>query len=350
MRRPIVTVLYTLPFVLAVCAAEQPSTTPPPEDSFFAKSLHYTNHGIEFVYSKEQGGVERILGVSASKAECLSPACHVTSCDVCHKEEAGGKASYTVAVARSQKACAKCHGAKKENDPDVHVRKGMACMDCHTKREIHGDGTVWDCYLKPGTLDAKCANCHAELPKNPSHAQHAGNIDCGACHVSEIATCFNCHYETSWAGGKEDAIRKTGLFFLVNHGGKVKLANFMTHVYGNKTMITVAPVFKHSVTSKGRPCEACHGTEIARQVADGTFAPIAWKDGQTASPQGVVPVVQNMTWNLTFFGRENEKWVPLQAPEKPLVNFAGECSPLTAAQLGRMQKPARATAPGPTSH
>jgi hypothetical protein len=96
------------------------------------------------------------------------------------------------------------------------------------------------------------------------------------------------------------------------------------------------------VAEKGRPCEACHGTAIALQVAKGTFVPIAWKDGQVVSPEGVVPIAENMKWNLTFFGRENEKWVPLKSPEKPLVNFAGECSPLTAAQLAKIQKPVAA--------
>ena len=37
---------------------EQPATT---KENFYPKSLYYTNKGIEYLYAKEQGGIERIL-------------------------------------------------------------------------------------------------------------------------------------------------------------------------------------------------------------------------------------------------------------------------------------------------
>jgi hypothetical protein len=215
-------------------------------------------------------------------------------------------------------------------------------MDCHNVREIHGDGVAYDTYMKPGVLETRCENCHKELSKIASHTVHGGKLACGACHIKELPTCFNCHYETSFAGGKEARIKRAGLFFLVNHGGQVKPANFLTHVYQNKTMITLAHTAPQAIVKQGRACEACHGTEIDKKVKAGTFAPIEWKKGEIVSATGVVPVVENMTWNVAFFGREGDKWVPLKSPEKPLVNFSGYCSPLTAAQLEMLLKPQKA--------
>jgi len=27
--------------------------------------------------------------------------------------------------------------------PDVHWERGLACIDCHTTREVHGDGQIY---------------------------------------------------------------------------------------------------------------------------------------------------------------------------------------------------------------
>ena len=56
-----------LTFGAAVCLilaaisapAQSASPTRPPDDNFYSRSLHFTNRGIEFIYSKEQGGLER---------------------------------------------------------------------------------------------------------------------------------------------------------------------------------------------------------------------------------------------------------------------------------------------------
>ena len=55
--------------VMPAVAAPQ-EAGPPAGENFFAKSLHYTNRGIEFVYSKDQGGVERLTGVPFKDTGC----------------------------------------------------------------------------------------------------------------------------------------------------------------------------------------------------------------------------------------------------------------------------------------
>jgi len=330
--------------LLLACLASAPAAArqepPPEEESFYTRSLHFTNRGIEFVYSKEQGGVERITGVPAERLGCTAARCHVRTCDTCHRVEADGKASFSVETARAETACARCHSVDKD-DPDVHVRKGMKCMDCHSAREIHGDGKAYDTYMMPGVIETRCENCHADLPRTASHTVHAGKVACSACHTLKTVTCLNCHYDTRLAGGKEASIRKEGMLFLVNHDGQVTPANFLTHVSGNRTMISLAPSFAHSITKKGLACEACHASANVLAVKNGTLAPLAWKDGDLSAVEGVIPVVEGMTWNLVFLGREGDRWVPLEKPEPPLVNFAGYSSPLSRDQLARLERPQR---------
>lgn len=131
---------------------------PLPEENFYAKSLHFTARGIDYLYSKEQGGIGRITGISASELGCSKSTCHVSSCDACHAREVDGRLSYTTDAVHLQEACQRCHGVVKD-DPDVHIRKGMKCMDCHSAREIHGDGVAYNSYMQPerSTPDARNA-------------------------------------------------------------------------------------------------------------------------------------------------------------------------------------------------
>lgn len=42
--------------------------------------------------------------------------------------------------------------------PDVHYTKGMACIDCHTEREMHGDGRIYA--KRHYEVEVRCENCH----------------------------------------------------------------------------------------------------------------------------------------------------------------------------------------------
>lgn len=326
----------------AACAAGLSAQEPQPsqpdgEDSFYSRSLHYTNRGIEFLYSKEQGGLERITGLTATELGCLKSKCHVRSCDACHRQETGGQAAYSAARAKSEEACQRCHPVAKD-DPDLHFRRGMKCMGCHSKREIHGDGTRYDTYMQPGALDTRCEKCHPKPPASASHKVHRGKLECQTCHTLETVTCFNCHVGERQSSGKDVQIEKKDLLFLVNRGGKVTTANFLSYVSGRKTMITVAPYFFHSVTKKGRACPDCHASENVRQVNAGTLTLASWQNGDLAAARGVIPVMEGMRWNVAFLDRRDGQWVPLADPEPPLIQFSGYCSPLTPAQMGKLER------------
>src|SRR5437899_3271153 len=51
------------------------------------------------------------------------------------------------------------HGhAYSEQTPDVHFTKGMVCIDCHTEREVHGDGQIYA--KRHYEVEIRCETCH----------------------------------------------------------------------------------------------------------------------------------------------------------------------------------------------
>jgi hypothetical protein len=323
-------VLFTL--TIAICQDQKPL----PIDNFYSKSLHYTNNGIAYVYSKENGGLERLTGMSGEELGCLKAKCHATSCDACHAKQVDGKPAYSLDSEIALKACHQCHGELEKDNPDVHFAKGMKCMDCHTSREIHGDGVEHNSYNEPGFFDTKCENCHSNISQNASHTAHSGKLDCAVCHTAQSVTCLNCHIEARLAAKKDVQIPVENMYFLVNHNGKVKLANVLTYVYKNKTMITIAPTFGHTITKKAKKCEECHATKIVQDIKKNKFKMARWEKGKLKNTEGVIPVLDGMKWDLVFLDRIDTSWVPLENPVEPLMNYSGYCMPITQVQFGKL--------------
>ncbi|MGK0359750.1 MAG: hypothetical protein ACI9U2_002056 [Bradymonadia bacterium] len=48
-----------------------------------------------------------------------------------------------------------------ETPPDIHFERGMHCIDCHTSREVHGDGRLHS--TAKGQLDVTCTDCHGTV-------------------------------------------------------------------------------------------------------------------------------------------------------------------------------------------
>lgn len=340
-------VIFLSAFILfgffIIRATEEKETRP--ESNFYEKSLHYTNKGLEFWYSKEQGGLERLTGIPFSELKCTQ--CHVRSCDTCHKKEIDGKAQYSLEPARAQEVCLKCHGmetlerAKKGEegtDLDVHFKQGMKCMDCHSVREIHGDGTAYNTFQQPGAMDARCDNCHSPLSEITSHIVHEGKLDCNACHVRNLPACYNCHFDTRIKENKSVSLPLKNILFLINQESKVTLANFHTFVYQNKPMIVFAPAFPHDVMKEGRTCEECHATQIIRDIKANQFYPVVFEKGELKNVSGVVPVLEGMKWNFVYLNYDEGKWLPIENPAEPLINYSGYSRSLTREQFSKLEK------------
>lgn len=104
------------------------------------------------------------------------------------------------------KTCAFCHGGRVYPEfigeyggsPDVHYEKGMMCMDCHNKREMHGDGRIYR--VKEEVRDRpSCRDCHktgkeSKLTAQIAHLKHQDRVSCYGCHSSaEYRNCYDCH-------------------------------------------------------------------------------------------------------------------------------------------------------------
>jgi hypothetical protein len=318
------------------------------EECFFLKSLHHTTRGMAYWYNKENGGIETLTGIpyASSKLDCLN--CHVKSCDTCHKTETGGNAAYSLKAAGNQEVCLHCHKRemvimkmdKSAHLEDVHLKKQMQCMDCHTTREVHGDGAEYDSMKLPGVLDAKCENCHKSLKMTTSHAIHQGKLDCNACHVRHVVSCSNCHIETLVQERKRVDIKLSDWVFLMNYNGKVTSATMQTFVApGNKTFMMFAPQNSHSIMKEGRKCADCHGTAIVKQVQGGSLQLIWLENKAVNHVKGVIPVVEGVEYDSVYQDYKDGQWIPIENPPAPLVHYAGYGTPLTKEQLKKMAQP-----------
>jgi len=313
------------------------------ENCFFLSSLHYTAKGMEYWYDKANGGLEILSGVPYSNLTCKN--CHVPGCDRCHKLESDKKAAYLTNVAKNQTMCLECHAReaaitgidKAQKQEDVHFAKGMKCMDCHSSREMHGDGVKYISLKQPGAMDTKCEKCHPSVKSTESHTVHGDKLDCKACHIRHVVSCTNCHFDTQIREGKRTAIPVSGWVFLMNYGGKVSSANMQNFVVkGDQTFFMFAPHMSHSVMKEGRKCDGCHGTKIMKDVQSGKVTLTWLEGGKTKNLKGVIPVVKGVDYQCIYQDRKEGKWVPIQNPAKPLYHYTAFGEPLSQEQLNKL--------------
>lgn len=320
------------------------------EKSFYEKSLHYNAHGMAYWYSKENGGIEQLTGIPYNQLISCKK-CHAETCDRCHKTEVNGIPAYSVKQAKFMENCLNCHKRektlleliKKGEIQEVHFSKGMECMNCHTAREIHGDGKRYVSMREKGAMETKCENCHQERPATISHKIHKDKLDCTACHVHQVITCANCHMDTEVKTAKRISIPLRNWVFLINYNGKVVSGNIQTFVVNkNRTFIIYAPYFSHDVIKPGRNCEDCHGTDVVKQIDKRGEIEITYvENGTLANIKGVIPIVEGVKYKNAYMDYVDGKWIPLENPEEPLQQFVAFGEPLTKQQLKKLLLPVK---------
>ncbi len=138
---------------------------------------------------------------------------------------------------------------------DVHYQKGMACIDCHTKSDLHGDGNMYS--KREQAVEIRCESCHgtvkeysklttawgnvlpnlkrdagkvvlttkidnvakvvpqvrdAALKGSPDAraakalAAHNEKLECYACHAKWAPQCYGCHVQQDLATKSNDWI------------------------------------------------------------------------------------------------------------------------------------------------
>jgi hypothetical protein len=315
----------------------------PRKDCFFFSSLHYTAKGMAYWYDKTNGGLEILSGIPYSNLGCKN--CHTPGCDRCHKVEKDGKAAYSTKAAKKQEVCLECHVREQtilkidraSKQEDVHFALGMTCMDCHSQREMHGDGIEYVSMKQTGAMDTKCEKCHNSIKPTDSHTVHKEKLDCKSCHVRHVVSCTNCHFDTLVKEGKRVAIPVSGWVFLMNYGGKVTSASMQNFlVKSDKTFFMFAPHMSHSVMKEGRKCEDCHGTETMRQVQKGKVSLTWLEEGKVMNLKGVIPVVEGVDYQCVYQDFKEGKWIPIKNPSKPIYHYPAFGKPLSKEQLDKL--------------
>jgi hypothetical protein len=316
------------------------------ESCFFLTSLHYTAKGMGYWYDKANGGIEIVSGVPYSSLGCKN--CHVSGCDECHKVIKDGKAAYSTKAAKNQDVCLKCHAREKAiigidraaKQEDVHFARGMKCMDCHSAREMHGDGIEYVSLKQPDAMNTRCEKCHSSIKPSQSHTVHGDRLDCKACHTRQEVSCTNCHFETLVKEGKRVAIPVSGWVFLMNYEGKVTSANMQTFLLkGGKTFFMFAPEMSHSIMKDGRKCDECHGTEITKQVQKGKIALTWLEKRKVKNLKGAIPVVQGVDYQCVYQDFKGGNWIPINNSAVPVYHYAAFGKPLSKEQLGKLVEP-----------
>jgi hypothetical protein len=318
------------------------------EDSFFTTSLHHTTRGMAYWYDKRNNGLETLTGIpyNSDKLDCLN--CHIASCDRCHTVKAEDRFSYSTKAANNQDTCLACHKRARamrsidsaKNQPDVHVAKEMQCMDCHTARDVHGDGKEYASMKEVGAIDAQCEKCHSGRKQSTPHKIHGDKLECKACHIRRVVSCSNCHIDTIVNEKKRVDIKLTDWVFLMNYNGKVTSANMQNFVVsGDKTFLIFAPQNSHSVMKDARKCGDCHATEIVKKIQEGKI-PLTWfENGEVRNIKGVIPVVDGVTYDAVYQNYQDGKWIPIDNPSAPNLQYVGYGSPLTQEQLKKLAMP-----------
>ncbi|WP_456478305.1 hypothetical protein [Geoglobus ahangari] len=330
----------------------------------FQTSLHYTRNGKAYFYSKDNGGFEALTGVPIEKIGCMK--CHAKTkadgspieaeeytpdCNDCHVE---------IGDKPSSKVCLGCHSrqgveiklesAKPELFSDVHRSKGMECIDCHTEEEMHGDGNKYNSMLE-GAIKVDCENCHTSVPENTAHSIHMSKVDCSACHVKTVISCYNCHLESAIKSHvKRPYGPISGFKFLINFNGKVTTATLMAVQYENSTFYVIAPFYSHTVT-KDIECSDCHGNEALKEYDEnGKIVITAWNStaGKLEWRKGVIPVVPD--WStafqfdfLTYTGNTSDPFKPFDTGNWTFLKHGADKTqmlfgePLTEEQLDKLR-------------
>jgi len=218
-----------------------------------------------------------------------------------------------------------------ELEDDIHHRQGMACIDCHTREEVMGDGSRYAHYEEQ--LEINCATCHSSKPgttrrnrhlnnlameggqtvlvakldgkRHPLHQPKAGTCDypghhrlsCEACHSSWAPQCYGCHVKLDKRETHLDKLTgqetpgwweegRTSLRFekptLAIWGGRVVIVtpgcqDIVTVIGANGkpekqfNSLTMAALNPHTIQKGGRSCPDCHTSGKSLGLGEGTL-------------------------------------------------------------------------------
>jgi len=257
---------------------------------------------------------------------------------------------------------------------DVHHSKGMACIDCHTRNEIMGNGTSYAHY--EDQLEISCEMCHSENPGRTRKNQLLTNViqqggtwnlvgkvdektrvlkvpkkgvcdfpahkrvTCEACHSTWVAQCYGCHAKRD---GRQTHLDKLSLHEtdgLWEEGRSyIRYEKPMLGVWGDEVVIvtpgcqdivtvvdkkgdieksfnrfTMAAINPHTTQAKGRDCVDCHASTKSLGLGEGTLFE---KDGEMVFEGIDQGVETHAGMTVPFDGYVTLDGEPLQHSSRP---------------------------------
>ncbi len=215
---------------------------------------------------------------------------------------------------------------------DIHYQKGMACIDCHTRNEIMGDGNRYAHFEEQ--LEIQCATCHTtEAPGRTRKNNQLNNIDtsqsppvltgkldarphplrpplpqtctyeghrrlsCQACHSTWVPQCYGCHVKRDMSETHLDKLTlketpgwwEEGRSYIryerpalavwndrimpVTPGCQdvVTLKDAQGETERSFYSFTIAAIDPHTTQRRGRGCADCHTQAKALGLGEGTL-------------------------------------------------------------------------------
>ncbi|MDA8164370.1 MAG: hypothetical protein M0017_04985 [Desulfobacteraceae bacterium] len=270
-----------------------------------------------------------------------------------------------------------------ELSPDIHHEKGMACIDCHTRDEIMGDGHAYAHYEQQ--LEISCGTCHTSgqpgltrrnhqlnniaveggkviltgkldgkkhlvLPPKKGTCDYPGHkrLSCDSCHSTWVPQCYGCHVKRDMRETHLDKLSLKDVPGWWQEGRSyLRYEQPMLAVWGKKVVIvtpgcqdivtlinkkgkvekgfnsfTMAALSPHTTQAKGRSCADCHTSPKTLGLGEGTL----WRENGTWKFQGLDQGVETLSGKsppldgyVTIDGK------PLQKSSRPdLRPFNGE--------------------------
>ena len=295
------------------------------------------------------GGIEEAFGVDYDDLSCKN--CHdpnnpdAESCDKCHTD----LVTYRDEI--GNETCLGCHSRQSKEAElevtDVHYsidEPKENCVACHSCREICGDGTPYQSMWDEGARDANClkSGCHVEADlSTANHTTHKDTLDCSACHLQTVVTCYNCHFDTFVNSDvkKAKGALKDWVFLVNDENGKVRAGNFQTLTYQDESFVVFAPFHSHSVTKDARACSECHNNEAIQELkANNKIVVASWDEGTSTLTQkkGVIPVVDGkMEFAYLNYDSTSDTW-SLIGTTTDNTQY-GYCTPLTDEQITKLE-------------
>jgi hypothetical protein len=291
-------------------------------------SLHYTLATYKPMVHQRAGSDPAKLSLLDKGMDNHCFSCHA-SCGECHVSRPNFANGGFIDGHKFNKKpdqtnqCTACHGSRVGNEftgetgqGDVHYTKhDMDCMECHSEKDLHGDGKSGhrDRYDVEGL--AQCRDCHEADKGVEQHDIHGDDVSCYVCHAQPYANCYGCHVGLDGKGlayyknPDEEELFRIGLNPAPNPGRpekwilvrRVPAVPDSFEYYGENLLPGfdrlnnwkyASPHNIQRLTSQNRECNNCHGNEDLFLTEEKVKPEMRKANKGVIVPKGLIPPKQ----------------------------------------------------------